>query len=383
MENKVNKNKWLKIIVTVAIFLLMCIPSFGKLVYLHQVYPITENRERAQRPDLREAWRAFVDTGEYCAAFEDWFNDNFQLRDLLIRTKNQIQYSVFDLASGVYVGEEDYLYYQSVVAAEQIYNEKMSDGQLAEIEGLLLELKDKTEVLGAEFYCMFPPQKNTVSPERAESVPVERQDPNRYDQWRQMLGEGELADNFIDVLPALQGAEESYPTYYKTDFHWNSYGATVAFTEWVNQLAGEEIFSTDDYQVIIKDWFQGGQLNNFSTLTAQGEQQVYAVKNGPITMYNDPGASALQPMTYYWRNTAEAPLGSALIIGDSYTLYLMYASSGVLDSFSEVYYINMNNVDYTDFLSKVEVDMIDYVLFEKIESSMYNYSEILRTLLGK
>lgn len=382
-QNKVNRNKGVKLILVLVIFLLMCIPSFGKLIRLHQVYPITENRERSQRPALSEAWQALVDTGEYCSSFEDWFNDNFQLRDLLIRTKNQIQYSVFDLASGVYVGEENYLYYESVVAAEQIYNEKLTDEQLDEIESLLMELKERAEELGAEFYCMFPPQKNTVVWERAESIPIDRQTPNRYEQWCDRLKSGVLAESFVDVLPALQSAEEVYPTYYKTDFHWNSYGATVAFTELVDQIAGEQIFSADDYQVIFKDWFQGGQLNNFSTLTEQGEQQVYTIKNSAITMSDHTGESGLQPVTNYWVNSGEAPLGAVLFIGDSYTQYLMYASSGVLDCFSEVYYVNTNHVDYSDYLSKLESGAVDYILFEKIESSMYNYTEILSTLLGK
>ena len=194
---------------------------------------------------------------------------------------------------------------------------------------------------------------------------------------------GDLAECFVDVLPALQDAEKEYPTYYKTDFHWNSYGATVAFTELVNQIAGEKIFSANEYQVVLKDWFQGGQLNNFSTLKAQGEPQVYTFKSEAITMVDRTGEGAMQPITNYLVNSSEAPLGTALFIGDSYTLYLMYASSGVLDCFSEVYYVNMNYVDYTDYLSKVEYGAVDYILFEKIESSMYNYDEILNKLLGK
>lgn len=383
IENKAEQNKWIKAILMAVIFILLCIPSVGKLVQLHQVYPITENRNRAERPGLSQAWQALIDTGEYCTAFEDWFNDNFQLRDLFIRTKNQIQYSLFDLASGVYVGEDDYLFYQSVVAFEQIYNERLSDDELGEIDSLLLELKERVEALGAEFYCMFPPQKNTVFPERAASVPVTRPTPNRYEQWCQELGSGELGESFIDVLPVLRGAEENYPTYYKTDFHWNSYGATVAFTELVNRVAGREIYSPENYQVAYGGWFQGGQLNNFSTLKVQGEQLLVTIKNGSITMADRTGESSFLPVTSYLVNTEDAPLGKILFIGDSYTLYLMYSNSGVLDCFSEVYYVNMNSIDYTDLLSRVESGMVDYVLFEKIESSIYNYPEILRTLLGK
>ena len=259
----------------------------------------------------------------------------------------------------------------------------MTDEELAEIEALLLEVKDRAEALGAEFYCMFPPQKSTVFTERAQSLPVLRPTPNRHDDWRGLLSTGELADNFVDVLPALQEADEIYPTYYKTDFHWNSYGATVAFTELVNRIAGENIFSDEDYQVQYGGWFQGGQLNNFSTLRPQGELQLGTDKYTGVTMTDRTAESPFRPATNYWVNSAEAPLGSILMIGDSYTLYLMSANSGVLDNFSEVCYLNMNHVDYADILSKVENGQFDYVLFEKIECGMYNYAEILKTLLGQ
>lgn len=381
IEEKAGQHRGGKVLLIGVIFLLLCIPSFGKLVRLSQVYPITENRERAQRPPLGQAWKALLDTGEYCSEFEAWFNDNFQLRDLMIRTKNQLAYSLFGLANGVYIDHEGYLYYQSVVAVEQISNEKMSEQDLRELTDLLLRLKDVTEEKGAEFYCMFPPQKNTVFSERADELPVQRPEPNRYELWCGRLESGDLADSFVNVLPALREARKAGPIYYKTDFHWNAHGATAAFTELANRIAGRTVYSPDQYRIGYGGFFQGGQLNQFSVLKTQGETEVYAVKNGAVTMQNRTAESPIRPVSIYLANSAKAPLGRLLIIGDSYTLYMMAAQSGLFDCFSEVYFVNMNQIDYAEYLSRVEPGSVDYLLFEKIESSLYNSADILRRLL--
>ena len=65
-------------------------------------------------------------------------------------------------------------------------------------------------------------------------------------------------------MPVLREAEKNYPTQYKTDFHWNSYGATVVYGEIVNLIAQKEgieegVFDETHYVVEWIDGFKGFQ----------------------------------------------------------------------------------------------------------------------------
>src|SRR4051812_30882841 len=67
------------------------------------VAPIDERRQQAPFPPLNLLLRA---TGEFATGFNKWFDDRFGLRDLFIRSKNQVDYSIFGISRKVVVGKD-------------------------------------------------------------------------------------------------------------------------------------------------------------------------------------------------------------------------------------------------------------------------------------
>lgn len=352
---------------------MICIPtSMGLYMRGAQVRPVNENRVLAARPE-GEITQLFTSDGSYGTAIEAFYNDRFGYRDLMIRTKNQICYSVFDMTPGVYVGDDGYMSYQSLVSKVQVSNEKMSEedmDKMVESFESIVNYLDEKEI---GFFFMLAPQKNEVFPERTESFPVQRPTPNAYERLCDKFKSSNiLADNFIDAETILYEAEDFYPTYYKTDFHWNGYGATVVYNEVVNACAKydgieEGVFSIDDYSVYYGNSFWGGQMNDIPLLYYwEPEKEVCVAKNTPITLVD--GTNGEEPNNangHYINTDANAPLGKVLLIGDSYTWFLIASNSGVLDCFQEVYWVHTSMM--ANAIKNYE-EIVDYVVFEQVAS---------------
>lgn len=358
-------------------------PVIILLFFSKQIYALNENRKLEEFPST--SWvDFFMGDGEYGSKLEKYFNDRFQFRDLFIRTKGELRFRVFNVtgSNGVYVGEDGYMYYKSVVEREQIANENLSYDYICSISESYENLKKYINSYGAEFLFMIPPQKNTVFPERTPKFNVTRKSPNQYEILTDMLSMSDVSDDFIDVVPILREAEKNYPTYYKTDFHWNGYGGTAAFTAAVNILADRghldgKVFDESMYEVYFNSEFRGGQLNNLPILEDWKENAVFTRKIASNTIQVCPDRETDNEAIHYVNSNPSAPLEKALLIGDSYTEYMISSESGILDCFKEVYFVHVDNSEHVinNYIGKV-----DYIIFERIESGIGTLGELINQL---
>lgn len=387
----IDKANIFKTIIIAVGFAMLCVPCvLGYKMKGAQIKAVDENRTLDPWPEGSIA-QVFTSDGSYCTAVEAYFNDRFGLRDLMIRTKNQVEYSVFGMTPGLYVGDEGYLSYQSIVAKVQISNERMTQEDL---EGMVTSFEGVAEYLderGIAFFFLLAPQKNEVFPERCTSFPVQRPEPNNYEILCSLIQESDtVADNFIDAESILYEAENEYPTFYKTDFHWNSYGATVVYTEAVNACAAydglPDVFGPDDYEIVEQEGFYGAQLNDMPLLSVWSSEIDYkTVKNSAVTIQNvTDGTEPNYAQAHYVNTDEDAPLGSVLLIGDSYTWYMIAANSGILDCFQEVYWVHVGTM--ADSLTNY-ADLVDYVILEQVESgpesSILSLKDSIDTLYTK
>ncbi|MBQ8246322.1 MAG: hypothetical protein IJZ42_04250 [Lachnospiraceae bacterium] len=373
-----------EIIISVLLMAFICMPLTTMLLRDKQFFAIDENRNLSSFPEESLA-EAVVGDGEYFKKIETWFNDRFGFRDMLIRTKNQINFSVFRTTGddGVYIGDEGYLSYKSVVAKEQIANEKLEDSDLEEIVDSLEHLQERLLSDSIVFMFIIPAQKNDVFPERAVGFPVRRPTPNNYEVLCSKFKENiALEQSFVDVVPILREAEEKYPTYYRTDFHWNSYGATVVYSSIVNSIAQKDgiespIFDESYYTVEWIEGFQGGQLQNIPLWEEWNETTVITRKIETSKLVEVTTGQEENGAKHWINKDENAPLGTVLLIGDSYTQYMIMADSGVLDCFEEVYWVH---TDESSGVIDNYANMVDYVIFEKIESGLPYLEELVNEL---
>lgn len=183
-----------------------------------------ENRTLAQKPEF--SWAALKD-GSYTAAVEEYFADQFPLRDewtgLKARAEQLIGKHLFN---GVYLCGDTLI---SKVEAP-------SDGLEEKNLGYVAQLADKTE---APVYLGLIPSAAEVwsdlLPEGAEN----------FDQAAYLDRAAELGLPMVDFLGALE-THAGEPVFYRTDHHWTTLGAFYGANA-VLEAMGKEPLSQGDF----------------------------------------------------------------------------------------------------------------------------------------
>lgn len=211
-----------------AVTALFCLFLGGLLVW-HVLLPDrdrseVENRTLAQKPEF--SWAALKD-GSYTAAVEEYFADQFPLRDewtgLKARAEQLIGKHLFN---GVYLCGDTLI---SKVEAP-------SDGLDEKNLGYVAQLADKTD---APVYLGLIPSAAEVwsdlLPEGAEN----------FDQAAYLDWAAELGLPMVDFLGALE-AHAGEPVFYRTDHHWTTLGAFYGANA-VLEAMGKEPLSQGDF----------------------------------------------------------------------------------------------------------------------------------------
>ena len=112
--------------VTVAMFaIILATPFLQEHLHLYKYRPLTENRLKIPRPTN---WRTLFETGTpFAKKYEEYFNDNYGMRDLLIRTKNSLDYRLFRKSEKIVIGPDNWLFYRNVIEDMEILLEKTCD----------------------------------------------------------------------------------------------------------------------------------------------------------------------------------------------------------------------------------------------------------------
>jgi hypothetical protein len=126
------------------------------------------------------------------------------------------------------VGEDGYLFatYYNVVVNDSLFSSDEMQKIRTNIEERAIWLKSQ----GIKFYFVIPPSKVSIYP---ELMPIQFQRDHYYSKIDQMLVGLEGIDNLqiIDVREELLAAKAKgdLDIYYRSDTHWNGYGAFLAY----------------------------------------------------------------------------------------------------------------------------------------------------------
>jgi len=173
--------------------------------------------------------------------FDKWFNDNMGLRDFFIRTKNEIDYSIFRSSSRVYYGDDNYIYGRRLIDNEIPATEKMminAEDKNSIIYGMARFSEDLSEQ-GITTFFVTPMQKEYFIKNRLPFfAPKVSQSSNFMQFYHQMINEKKI--NSIDVFSLIKAIPEKYPTFYTQDFHWTHISAFFISREIVNKISNIE-----------------------------------------------------------------------------------------------------------------------------------------------
>lgn len=196
----------------------------------------------------------FVGLTRVPGSYESFFQKNIRIPHWLVQFNALVKVYVFNISpnNNIALGEEGF-YFEGMggsrVEKEIVENyDNIADymGQNPFTEDQLLQWKIALEQrrywlkeeFGSEYLFALAPTKAFVYPEYLPEKLREVKGTTRYQQLSQYLRK--YADiHFVDLLPPLLDAKKQadYPLlYYKTDFHWNYYGAFIAYRAMLTSL---------------------------------------------------------------------------------------------------------------------------------------------------
>ena len=239
----------------------------------------TENRNMASKPLLR--FKNFEEAKDFPKAYETYFNDNFGFRNLLVRAGSRFKlfYMKISPVPLVIVGKNGWYYYygdrgyDGVPVAGYRGITRYSEKNLELIKRNLESQKKWLEDQGIRYVILIAPSKATIYPEYMPDTiqVVNRQ--SRTDQLVDYLEKTNAGMRVLDVREELRRAKKNYPVYYKTDHHWNRYGAFLAAQAITRELGkyfpGVEPFSIDDYEVTVEKLNAETDLSNLLAMPKQ------------------------------------------------------------------------------------------------------------------
>jgi hypothetical protein len=241
-------------------------PIFGKSI----VAPVEERRTANPFPPLHLLMGV---NGDFAAELNEWFDDRVGLRDLFIRAKNQIDFTVFHTSTKVWIGADGWLFAhinprnRNGLAAAQLTI--LEDGFVA----LARQLQDKgvhLVVIGySPKYAIYP----EMTPPQMPKQPAEN-----YKRLREFLaGRSELAFIDAEAIMKREKAHSSEHLYYKTDMHATEVAQLPIVQEIVARIAQTEnrpdVRWNEKFTLRHEQWDHGGWARLMPLLTQSAAEE--------------------------------------------------------------------------------------------------------------
>lgn len=202
------------------------VPIFGKIVP-----PLEERRRPNPFPAPNSLWQT---NGAFAAGLNKWFDDRVGFRDLFIRSKNQIDYSVFGTSKKVYVGKHGWLFDQGDMDPLA----RLNAADMTALEGRFVTLSKLLADRGIRLIVIAYPPKVRIYPEMASAdTPIPPPDGN-HQKLREFLAHQSTL-TFIDVEAILKREKliTKEHLYSKLDLHATQAGQLPVVKEIIAQVA--------------------------------------------------------------------------------------------------------------------------------------------------
>ncbi len=220
-----------RITIILCFALLALYPAWQGLTHVLPDKPLQENRKPAERPE----W-AKLPLQNYLMGWQSWFNDRYAGRNFLIRTKTQIDYSLFSYSDRIYIGKDGWLFYREVLDVGINNVEKMPDAGYDQVIANLKELNDRLAARGVRLVIVDNELKYSFYADKLPSTVSRRPVSPRYHLLRARLAR-ETGAEYVDASAVLNEVKKHRPIFHKTDFHWNDPAAFAVAEAVVNRIA--------------------------------------------------------------------------------------------------------------------------------------------------
>lgn len=237
--------KKVRIIIIIVFIVFFVLISGASLIIKDREFSPNENRYLAETPEL--SWDNIL-SGKFQDGLEDYLRDQVCFRDGWITVKTGIQKACGDTdIGGAYVGKDGYDFEK--ITPEDV-DEKQVDRNIKAVEDYFMTASETIDKQKLSF--LLVPTSGLVMQEKLPKNARLFDQAKYIDQVQKAMKDY----NFVDVRNTLMDHNDEY-IYYKTDHHWTSAGACLAYDVWSERTGGEA--ETEDGLVknVVSDKFRG------------------------------------------------------------------------------------------------------------------------------
>ena len=195
--------------------------------------PNAEKRVLADMPSL------ITDGGlnlNFSTETEEFFTDHFAGRTWMIDTYSRLMATAFGVSANdkVIMGKDGWLFFRETLG-DYTGENHLSQDQMQRLLASLLLIRKTVEEQGKDFVLVIAPNKNSIYADRMPDALYQSHEAGNY---RRIMDSG-----FVPVVDLrtyfVQKASESasLPLYFRTDTHWNGYGARLGAGQIIDAIA--------------------------------------------------------------------------------------------------------------------------------------------------
>lgn len=228
---KYKEKSWDKIYYIIIFIIILLFPS---MKIDDKINDFRENRKLQEKSKLIKDGRLNLNFGKET---EQWLNDHFHKRRQIIKIYEKINKKLIGRVenNSAFMGKDKWLFYKgdnSIINFQNInlYSEK----ELEKIEKNLKLRKEWLNNQGIKYYIFIVPDKNKIYGEYYPSYIQKINQYGRAQQLKDFLKSKEI-EIVYPIAELLEKKKEGL-LYYKTDTHWNSYGAFIGYQELMKKI---------------------------------------------------------------------------------------------------------------------------------------------------
>jgi len=232
-------NKYIDWLVLIFFFITIGTPLMIKIGSSAKQISTTEKRRLAQRPGFPDSIDSLT---LFPQAFENYFKDQYGLRNQLVQLYNLVKLKIGDSASKkVIIGKKGWLFLNGQAPSSPINNFNNADlftpTQLRKFAIFLTTKRDFLNKHGIQYLFIVAPDKRTIY---GDMLPSRLYKPDRASALTQLIQylKKNTQVQFVDLRPILLANKNNTVStlYYKHDTHWNYYGGNFAQFEIAKKL---------------------------------------------------------------------------------------------------------------------------------------------------
>ena len=195
--------------------------------------------------------------GTYMKKFESYVEDHFPFREFFLSLKtNVFKLSGITKQSDVYFGKAGYLLQQ--------YNNPENEDKIIRIVNRFVSSNDNVN-----FDFLLVPTSVYVNSDKLPKNSINSNEKETIEYYSK-----KIKTNFIDISETLLENNEKY-LYYRTDHHWTTYGAEVAYLEYCKNKG--LVAKKFDYELVDDNFY--GTLYSKVIDNSLEQDSIYRIKD--------------------------------------------------------------------------------------------------------